>query len=165
MKQASNYLISYFYFRLTCQRAAGEVVDRRLQQRYRVIASFQSIALEHMLLLLLLLGLNAVAARRQRDASGGQLQAPQAATVGGEVGGDVCPLQVCTAAEDTYSCSLVLRSGEERRACGRLRTDHTHKQRYVEGAQAQVLRHKCSVCGVSPTVHMLEPTPYSGGGG
>tara|TARA_B100000767_G_scaffold132166_1_gene125521 strand:- start:158 stop:616 length:459 start_codon:yes stop_codon:yes gene_type:complete len=40
-------------------------------------------------------------------------------------------------------------------------------QLYVEGAQAQVLRHKCSVCGVSPTVHMLEPTPNSntGGGG
>ena len=115
--------------------------------------------------MLFLLGLTVVAARRQRDTSGGRLKAPQAATVGGKVGGDVCPLQVCSAAEDRSNCSLVRRSGEERRACGRLHMDNT--QLYVEGAQAQVLRHKCSVCGVSPTVHMLEPTPNSntGGGG
>ena len=67
------------------------------------------------MLFLFLLGLTAVAARRQRDTSGGRLKAPQAATAGGKVGGDVCPLQVCRAAEDIHNCSLVLRSGEERR--------------------------------------------------
>ena len=74
-------------------------------------------------MMFLLLGLTAVAARRQRDTSGGRLQAPKAATAGGKVGGDVCPLQVCTAAEDRSNCSIVIRSGEERRSCARNRRD------------------------------------------
>ena len=86
-------------------------------------------------MMFLLLGLTAVAARRQRDTSGGRLQAPQAATVGGKVGGDVCPLQVCTAAEDRSNCSIVIRSGEERRSCAR-KWVVSGKQLYVEGGEA-----------------------------
>ena len=72
------------------------------------------------MLFLFLTGLTAVAARRQRDTSGGRLQATQAAAVGGKVGGDVCPQEVCSHAEDTRNCSIWSRSGEERRSCGRL---------------------------------------------
>jgi hypothetical protein len=47
--------------------------------------------------MLALIGL-AATARRQRGTASGQLQPPQA-SVGGKVGGDVCPLEVCSAVE------------------------------------------------------------------
>ena len=67
------------------------------------------------------------------------------------VGGDVCPLRVCSEAEARHNCSLWLRSGQERRPCTR------SYQLYVEADGAQP-RRKCGVCGVSPDVHILHRT-------
>ena len=44
---------------------------------------------------MLVLILALAVARRQRGSPGGQLQAAKA-TAAGEVGGDICPVQVCT---------------------------------------------------------------------
>ena len=70
------------------------------------------------------------------------------------VGGDVCPMRVCSEAEDKYNCSMWYRSGEERPPCGQLRQRARPKQLYVEDEGTES-RHKCTVCGVSPEVHMF----------
>jgi len=54
--------------------------------------------------------------------------------------------------ESKHGCSLWPRSGEERAACGH----PTRTQLYLPHAEGEDQgRYKCSVCGVSPTVHML----------
>ena len=68
------------------------------------------------------------------------------------VGGDVCPMRVCSEAEDKYNCSMWYRSGEKRPPCPRQRA--RPKQLYVEDEGTEP-RHKCTVCGVSPEVHIF----------
>ena len=62
--------------------------------------------------------------------------------------GGVCMQRICRSAEDRHGCAFWHRSGEERGAC---RPDI---QLHVPPASAQHHR-KCTVCGVSPHVHIL----------
>ena len=88
----------------------------------------------------------------------------QQATTQAAVGGDVCPLRVCSGAEDKHNCSMWVRSGEERPRCGNMRAGRRPKQLFVEDEGTEP-GHECTVCGVSPEVHILPKGRLSSGGG
>ena len=109
--------------------------------------------------MLLLLSLVTVSGHRDRWKA-------QQATNQTAVGGDVCPLRVCSAAEDKHNCSMWVRSGEKRPRCGMLPARHRPKQLLVSTYQPGTEPpHECTVCGVSPEVHILSKGRLSSDGG